>query len=159
MGRLNMRALVIVDAWKKYDANHYFPLLHDEVHSFGVFLNQVCILERKKGTQIIHSYGENIPMEQIEIRPEDWILDNPKNLKKRIEKDNPNIDEIYFCGFHFGHCIPNHAKAGIGDDANIIINLSALLPDGKGWNHIMKRDSTFNYHLWSQNGIEDISIK
>jgi len=154
-----MRVLVIVDAWKKYNANHYFPSLHDEVHAFGVFLNEVCKIERKKGTLIIHSHGENISMEQIEIMPEDWILNDPKNLKKKIEKDNPTITEIYFCGFHFGHCIPNHARVGIGDDANIVINLSALLPDGRGWNHIIKRDSTFHYHLWSQNGIEEISIK
>ncbi len=163
-----MRALVIVDAWKKYDANHYFPLLHDEVHSFGVFLNQVCILERKKGTQIIHSYGEgegygsvdhNIPMEQIEIMPEDLILNYPGDLKLMVENSEFERSEVFYCGFHFGHCIPNHAKAGIGDDANIIINLSALLPDGRGWNHIIKRDSTFHYHLWSQNGIEEISIK
>ena len=157
-----MRALVIVDAWENYRSNIQIPTVNSEAHSFGGFLNEVCKLERKQGTLIIHSYGENIPMEQIEIRPEDWILDSPKKLKKRIEKDNPNIDEIYFCGFHFGQCIPLQASTGVGDDANIILNLSSLHPlwgNRNAWKHIMKRDSTFHYHLWSQNGIEEISIK
>ena len=154
-----MRVLVIVDAWKKYNANHYFPSLHDEVHAFGVFLNEVCKIERKKGTLIIHSHGENIPMEQIEIMPEDLILNYPNDLKTVIKKSNFEINEVFYCGFHFGHCIHNQASQGMGDNANIIINLSALLPDGRGWNHIIKRDSTFHYHLWSQNGIQEISIK
>lgn len=163
-----MRALVIVDAWAIYNANRDYPLLHDEVHSFGVYLNEVCKIERKKGTQIIHSYGEgkgygekihNKPMEQIEIMPEDLILNYPNDLRWMMKKSDCEISEVFYCGFHFGHCIPNHAWQGMGGGANIIINLSALLPDGRGWNHIIKRDSTFHYHLWSQNGIEEISIK
>jgi len=163
-----MRALVIVDAWAIYNANRDYALLHDEVHSFGVYLNEVCKIERKKGTQIIHSYGEgegygavkhNIPMEQIEIMPEDLILNYPNDLRWMMKKSDCEISEVFYCGFHFGHCIPNHARQGMGGGANIIINLSALLPDGRGWNHIIKRDSTFHYHLWSQNGIEEISIK
>ncbi len=168
-----MRALVIVDAWASWQghcAEEFLETLHDEVHSFGVYLNQVCKIERKKGTQIIHSYGarlHNKPMKQIEIMPEDWILNDPKNLKKKIEKDNPNITEIYFCGFHFGHCVHNHALAdipyksreGMGEDINIILNLSLLTPEYDGrWNFLIKRYSTFNYHLWSQNAIEGISI-
>ena len=83
-----MRALVIVDAWENYRSNIQIPTVNSEAHSFGGFLNEVCKLERKQGTLIIHSYGENIPMEQIEIRPEDWILDSPKNLKKGVKLIN-----------------------------------------------------------------------
>jgi len=157
-----MRALVIVDAWAHYDANDYLPKLNSEAHSFGGFLNQVCKLEREQGTLIIHSYGENPPMAQIEIMAEDWILDDPINIKERIKQENLDIGEIYFCGFHFGECIPLQAEAGVGDGANIILNLSSLSPrwgDRGAWKHIIKRDSQFHYFLWSQNGIEDISIK
>lgn len=158
-----MRALVIVDAWSNWPTHvmDECPTLYDEVHSFGVFLNEVCKIERKKGTQIIHSGGtRHLPMEEIEIFPQDWILKSPNDLKKRAEKYNFKLNEVYFCGFHFGHCVPYHAKGGMGEGANIILNLSLLTPQyNDKWNSLMKRDSTFHYFLWSQNGIEEISIK
>ena len=173
-----MRALVIVDAWEIWD-----PFMVDEAHALGAFLNEVCKLERAKGTLIVHSHGEYTPMPQIEIMPEDWELhkdDTEVVPVPRLNHYNPNgdnflhnskrydIDEVYFCGFHFGKCVHHHAVVLMGEpngagtcEANIIVNLSSVLPDAilhNSWVEIMEDRDSFHYHLWSRNGIEEIKL-
>ena len=183
-----MRALVIVDAWEKWVSNplsHYDEVITTEARAFGHFLNEVCKIERLKGTQIIHSHGNAIPMKEIEVFPEDWTIGDPRITPKQV--DEHNIDEIYFCGFHFGHCIHhsgkivmNHAfgswsgrpspawERGEPPEVNIIVNLSLALRGTDSWGDALTRHSSlddfntpgiFRYHLWSSNGIEVIELQ
>ncbi len=173
-----MRALVIVDAWEKWASDplsHYDEVITTEARAFGHYLNEVCKIERLKGTLIIHSHGDHIPMKEIEVFPEDWIIPDPRIRPE--EREERGIDEIYFCGFHFGHCIHhqanivmNHADGNWSlsrgrdpPDANIIVNLSLVLRGTDTWAEALEREPTsyrdvgvFRYYLWSSNGIEEI---
>ena len=157
------KALVIVDAWEDlvaHDAATY-PHLADEMKSFGGFLNEVCKIERKKGTRIIHSYAHYTthsgPMKDIEIYPEDMVIPNANDIMAAIEADGDSIDELYWCGFHFGVCVHGQAEAGVGDKANIVTNLCLLFPI-HSWKEMFASKQTFNYYLWSQKGFEEVNI-
>mgnify|MGYP003147126640 CR=1 FL=1 len=163
-----MDILVIVDPWKHLFQKDRlaFPDLLEEVRSFGVFLNMVCKIERKKGTQIVfcltskYEEGDQFGdmMDEIEVFPEDITLD--KVGIKDINKDG----DVYFAGFHFGRCIHNHAKnSGISEEQglNIVINLSLLYPEDSWVKKIKDHhggNEKYNYFLWSQCLIERIEL-
>lgn len=179
-----MRALVIVDAWEKWASDplsHYDEVITSEARAFGHFLNEVCKIERLKGTQIIHKIGDKEMMKEIEVFPEDWTITHPHLRPEEVEENN--IDEIYFCGFHFGHCIHHSGKilvnhafgswSGRRDppnppEVNIIVNLSLALRGTDSWGDALERHSSsdhadgpgiFRYYLWSSNGIEEITLQ
>lgn len=176
-----MKGLVIVDAWQKllsHDIASY-PHLENEVRSFGTFLNQVCNIERNKGTQIIHwGEGKNLGrgiMDEIEVAAQDKVMGREGNA--RWEEVLASIDELYWCGFHFGRCVHDEAGFISGEDANIVLNLSLLFPQDS-WKDIIgvggevgehqhgphphpcwKCETKMHYYLWSQKGFEEVSLQ
>ena len=157
-----MQGLVIVDAWQKllpHDVAAH-PHLENEARSFGTFLNQVCNIEREKGTQIIHwgegkIQGRGI-MEEIEVVVEDKVMGAEGNA--RWEEIQESIDDLYWCGFHFGRCIHDEAGFISGDEANIVLNLSLLFPLDS-WKDRFEDWPKMRYHLWSQTGFEEVSLQ
>ncbi len=162
-----VQGLVIVDAWQKllpHDVAAH-PHLENEARSFGTFLNQVCNIEREKGTQIIHwgeggTYWGGI-MDEIEVAPEDNVIGEGKAGWGEVLAP---IDELYWCGFHFGRCIHREASFISGQDANIVLNLSLLFPQDS-WKERLESmfwgrpASKMHYYLWSQTGFEEVSIQ
>jgi hypothetical protein len=185
-----VKGLVIVDAWQKLLSRDVasYPDLRNEVRSFGTFLNQVCKIERKKGTQIIHwGEGKNLGrgiMDEIEVAVEDRVMGEEGNT--RWDEVHASIDELYWCGFHFGRCVHEEADFISGEDANIVLNLSLLFPQDS-WKDILgdvgeehqhgpypdyrlhthlgasryrhKKYTQMHYYLWSQKGFEEVSIQ
>ena len=112
-------ALVVVDAWNtsKSSLHKEKPMwdrdVKDNVKSFSNFINYVCRVERKKNTTIVHSFGMDVQtadiydrnLSAITIEKKDEVT-NSLELGKVIE----NMDEIFFCGFHFGKCVQMHMK-------------------------------------------------
>ena len=155
------KGLVVVDAWKvlyRHDVKDH-PTLQDEVASFGKFLNQVCKIERDKGTQIIHSASHRLMhggiMDEIEVFSEDRVMGEDGNTTWAELRES--IDELYWCGFHFGRCIHEQARIAVGNEAKIVTNLSLLFPVDS-WKEMFASWPTFNYYLWSQNGFEEVNI-
>ena len=179
--------LVIVDAWSvTEDLYKYGHKMHndiipkwslevrDNIKNFCNFLNYVCDIERKKGTTIIHSLGVvnnkllNIKKDEaseLTVDKKDKITFSTK-LGKTIYENN--IDEVYFCGFHFGKCIQNHIvdsniflintnKEQCKRNRNIVLNLSMILPpplnsETKKWDNNWRKsidEKRFNHFMWS----------
>jgi len=169
-----MDILVIVDPWKHLFQRDRlaFPDLQEEVKSFGVFLNTVCKIERKKGTKIIFSLTSKYEdgdefgdiMDEIEVFPEDLksYTVGVAGILEDMKKNKIEINEIYFAGFHFGRCIHDHAKSsGIPEEIglNIVINLSLLYPADLWVDRIKEHGvEQYNYCLWSQHGVERIEL-
>jgi len=163
-----VNGLVIVDAWQKLVPHNVidYPDLENELRSFGTFLNQVCNIERKKGTQIIH-WGEGGGhwggiMDEIEVAAQDKVIGREGNAT--WEEIQESIDDLYWCGFHFGRCIHREAAFISGQDANIVLNLSLLFPQDS-WKESFESmywgrpSSKMHYYLWSQTGFEEVSIQ
>ena len=158
--------LVIVDAWfldkwsdlltKKFGENPV-PDWSDEVKKnikeFSKFLTYVCDFERKRGTTIIHSFGNettkfiqhaNINLiSQVKMREGDSIVGSDLIGKAIVEE---GLDLVLYGGFHFGKCIHRHSERaeqtlhlnGISnmDNLNIALNLSMVLPKHTFKEHI-----------------------
>jgi len=146
------RGLVVVDAWSvskslldlgekmhRNEPPQWSSEVKDNVKNFSNFLDYVCDIERKKGTTIIHTFGVNNSQlfSQEKINISQLTVDEKDKVTFAIQLGatilESNIDEVYFCGFHFGLCI--HDKiANVSEltDYNgklgVIINLSMLLP-------------------------------
>jgi len=165
------QGLVIVDAWD-YDAyikkNNEIPYSLEcakDCKEFSIFLNRVCEKERAKGTTIIFDIGFNKVIGKIIINKKtDLILPYmyENNYMNIIQKRG--IDELYFCGFHFGLCIHDRI-ANVSESTDykgklgVIINLSMLLPVDtfkrkferfhKPNNPSYKPDHAWDYYLWT----------
>ena len=168
-------ALMIVDAWKKCVSHDVkkFPHLPQDTKSFGVFLNRVCELERKKGTVIIHSSSCQPIMDEIKIHKQDLIYScsDPINSAKHINAHfkKKNVNNLYVGGFHFGRCIQRHAikfKKGairdkvrfsaVCDKVSIVLNLSMVFPCDSWLEHIKNSKVHFSHSLWGNSGFEEI---
>jgi hypothetical protein len=167
-------ALMIVDAWKKCVSHDVekFPHLPQDTKSFGVFLNRVCELERKKGTVIIHSPSGQPIMDEIKIHKQDLIysasdpIGSAEHINIYLKK--MNVNNLYVGGFHFGRCTHNHAikfkKDAKGSKkysafcsrVSIVLNLSMVFPCDSWLNLIKKSELVFSHSLWGNSGFEEI---
>tara|TARA_R100000008_G_C3490609_1_gene118522 strand:- start:51 stop:635 length:585 start_codon:yes stop_codon:yes gene_type:complete len=179
--------LVVVDAWSvSKDILSYGQKIHkneppiwssevkDNVKNFSDFLSYVCDTERQKGTTIIHSFGVNNSdlLEKEKGNVSELVVDDEdkitfaNQLGKTINENN--IDEVYFCGFHFGKCIQMHIKETsryLRDNnkklwrksRNIALNLCMILPppdnaELKKHKNSWKEDineRAYSYFMWS----------
>lgn len=176
-------ALVVVDAWNVSTSNSHEekPMwsddVKDNVKNFSDFLDYVCDVEREKKTTIVHSFGMNVKSDDVHnknlsgviIEKEDKVT-NCIELGKFIE----NMDEVFFCGFHFGKCIQLHIKISnkylintnkvLHDkNKNIALNLSMILPFNHKSGYNPKNSWKFeiekpyyNYFMWSPWKFEQI---
>ena len=156
-----------MDAWQKLSHRDIedYPDLEGEVRSFGIFLNEVCKIERKKGTQIIHSCSSSALhlgiMDEIEVASEDMIMGEEGNTL--WGEFHASIDELYWCGFHFGRCVHSQAIVASGDQANIVLNLCLVFPQDtwKEWGNPTVTFQDFpkmRYYLWRQTGLDEVNI-
>jgi len=191
------RGLVVVDAWSvskslldlgekmhRNEPPQWSSEVKDNVKNFSNFLDYVCDIERKKGTTIIHTFGVNNSQlfSQEKINISQLTVDEKDKVTFAIQLGatilESNIDEIYFCGFHFGKCIQMHmgesnrylsGKTARGkrrkpynkslwkNNRNIALNLCMILPpplnpETKHWKNSWKEDineKRFNYFMWS----------
>ena len=176
-------ALVVVDAWNTSKSSFHKekPMwdkdVKDNVKSFSNFINYVCRVERKKNTTIVHSFGMDVQtadiydrnLSAITIEKKDEVT-NSLELGKVIE----NMDEIFFCGFHFGKCVQMHMKMSNKylsqsnnilhtKNKNIALNLCMILPFNQkpGFNprnswKFEIREEYYNYFMWSPWKFEQI---
>jgi len=182
------QGLVVVDAWdydayiKKRNKIPYSLECAKDCEKFSIFLNRVCERERAKGTTIIFDIGFNKLIDTITINEKtDLILPHmyENNYMNIIQKRK--INELYFCGFHFGLCIHDRI-ASVSESTyykrmvssrksklGVVINLSLLLPaSNNSSNHLetfkinferfhkpnnlrYKPDHAWDYYLWSPN--------
>ncbi len=100
------KALIIVDMFEHAEIRPVgWP--HEQVKSFFPFLRYVCKKEKKKGTKIILSYAEgHKPTRELNWNDYD-IMCELFELPKIIVDEK--IDITYFGGFHWGHCVLQHA--------------------------------------------------
>tara|TARA_R100000353_G_scaffold128825_1_gene91441 strand:+ start:197 stop:745 length:549 start_codon:yes stop_codon:yes gene_type:complete len=165
------QGLVIVDAWdydayiKKRNEIPYSQECAKDGSEFSIFLNRVCEKERANGTTIIFDIGFNKLIDKITVDEKtDLILPYMyENNYMNIIKER-KINELYFCGFHFGLCIHDKiANVSESTDYNgklgIIINLSMLLPVDTFKNKFerfhkpnkprYKPNHAWDYYLWT----------
>ena len=163
------RALVIVDAWKYHDTRNQ----EKEANALCSFLNYVIQHERQKETTIIYSFG-SVPLDTAKdphnnkinsdslnvniVSQNDDIFTSKPELNDVIVKNN--IEEVYFGGFHFGHCIHMHSEYLHRGNTpmnckNIVLNLSMVLSEDS-WDEQIKKHSDWNYHLWGATKFERI---
>ena len=164
---MSKRGLVIVDAWEQCypDDLKDHPEMEMEIKTFGKYLNEVCKIERNKGTIIIHAVNDFTNrkgiMKEIEIKPEDILMKNESRMRYmddlRWGGIVENFTELYWSGFHFGRCVHDQAIAICGNKANIVMNLSLIFPTDS-WNEIIQEEPTFNYFMWSIMGFEKIEL-
>ncbi len=158
-------ALIIVDAWEhslNSDTEIYGIGFTEDIKTFSVFLNNVCNRERNSGTIIIHSseHPENKSKEiikEINTHSNDIIITDLPLILDVIKKYK--LSKLYFCGFHFGHCIQNRVARLIeyedtyNFESGIVINLSMVLP-GIKWGKKINRSKHFpdqydiSYYFW-----------
>ena len=135
-------------------------------NNFCFFLNHVCEIERKKGTKIIYSLGNNqndyIPHngelgdtqhmtdksinELIKIHQQD-IITNSNDLWHEV--CNINLNNIFFGGFWFGKCVFSHVSNLIYKSHHkvkpyITMNLCLTLPNSS-WIHYLFSDNNNHY--------------
>ncbi len=80
---------------------------HKQAASLFPFLKYVCKEERKKGTTIILSYAPGHKPKR-ELNWDDYdIICELDELPEMVEYKK--IDVTYFGGFHWGHCVLQHA--------------------------------------------------
>lgn len=100
------KALIIVDMFEHAEIRPG-NWTNEQVTSFFPFLKYVCKQERKKGTKVILSYANgHKPTRKLNWYDYD-IMCELVELPKIILDEK--IDITYFGGFHWGHCVLQHA--------------------------------------------------
>ena len=188
--------LVIVDSWvsnkwsnflcKKYGENpvpDWSDTEKKNVRQFSKFLTYVCDFERRRGTTIIHSFGEKTTkfiqhaninsISQVKIKTGDLVV-GADLIAEAIIIEKLNF--VLYGGFHFGKCVHGHCeiaqlnldlnnKSNV-DNLNIALNLSMVLPKNSFKQNLAKTSkrllkpyfSSYNYHLWSLDGFESLLV-
>ena len=100
------KALIIVDMFEHAETS---PVLWpwEQASSFFPFLKYSCKVERNKGTKVILSYAQGRKPKR-ELNWDDYDIICELDELPQVVVDN-KIDVTYFGGFHWGHCVLQHA--------------------------------------------------